>query len=42
VVPVGKRNSQVMKIVTRISETDFIEENRGGFVFVPLIKGTPN
>jgi len=39
VVPVGKRNVQVMKIVTRVSETDFIEEDRGGFIFVPLLKG---
>ncbi len=42
VIPVGKRNRQVMKIITRISETDFIEEDRGGFVFVPLIKGISN
>ncbi len=42
VVPVGKRSSQVMKIITRISETEFTNEDRGGFVFVPLLTGTEN
>jgi protein-L-isoaspartate(D-aspartate) O-methyltransferase len=42
VIPVGKRNVQVMKFISRISETEFIEEDRGGFVFVPLLTGTSN
>lgn len=40
VIPVGERNLQTMKIITRCSETEFIEEERGGFIFVPLLKGT--
>jgi protein-L-isoaspartate(D-aspartate) O-methyltransferase len=39
VIPVGKRNMQVMKIITRVSETEFTEEDRGGFIFVPLLTG---
>lgn len=42
VIPVGKRNVQVMKIISRVSETDYIEEDRGSFVFVPLLTGTSN
>jgi protein-L-isoaspartate(D-aspartate) O-methyltransferase len=42
VIPVGKRNVQVMKIIYRVSETDFNEEDCGGFVFVPLLTGTSN
>lgn len=39
VIPVGKRNIQLMKIITRVSETEFTEEDRGGFIFVPLLTG---
>lgn len=39
VIPVGKSDHQVMKIVTRISENGYTEEDRGGFVFVPLLSG---
>ncbi len=39
VIPVGDRNFQTMKIITRQNETEFIEEERGGFIFVPLLKG---
>ena len=39
VIPIGERNLQTMKIITRISENEYIEEERGGFVFVPLLKG---
>jgi protein-L-isoaspartate(D-aspartate) O-methyltransferase len=39
VIPVGKRNMQVMKIITRVSETEFTEEDNGGFIFVPLLTG---
>ncbi len=42
VVPVGKRNVQIMKIITRMSETEFTDEDRGGFIFVPLLTGTSN
>lgn len=40
VIPVGERNLQTMKIITRITEAEFIEEEKGGFIFVPLLKGT--
>lgn len=39
VIPVGERNFQTMKIIIRRSETEFDEEERGGFIFVPLLKG---
>lgn len=39
VIPVGERNHQIMKVITRISETEYREEDRGGFVFVPLLTG---
>ena len=39
VIPVGKSNLQVMKIITRVSETLYTEEDKGGFVFVPLLAG---
>ncbi len=39
VIPVGNDNLQIMKIITRISETEFTEVDKGGFVFVPLLKG---
>jgi protein-L-isoaspartate(D-aspartate) O-methyltransferase len=39
VVPVGQRNVQVMKIITRVSETDYTEEDLGGFIFVPMLTG---
>lgn len=39
VIPVGDRNLQTMKIITRVSESEFIEEEGGGFIFVPLLKG---
>lgn len=39
VIPVGQSHLQIMKIITRISETEYTEEDRGGFVFVPLLKG---
>jgi protein-L-isoaspartate(D-aspartate) O-methyltransferase len=40
VIPVGGRDYQVMKIITRISETDYAESDAGNFVFVPLLPGT--
>lgn len=42
VIPVGKSNRQEMIVVDRISEGEFKTEKHGGFVFVPLLKGTVN
>ncbi len=40
VIPVGRENRQEMTVVIRISEDQFKIEKHGGFVFVPLLKGT--
>lgn len=42
VIPVGKSNRQEMLVVDRISEEEYKTEKHGGFVFVPLLKGTVN
>ncbi len=42
VVPVGNDKRQEMTVVIRLSENDFKTEKHGGFVFVPLLKGTVN
>jgi len=42
VIPVGHQNHQEMLVVERISEDDYKTEKHGGFVFVPLLKGTVN
>ena len=42
VIPVGTNKLQEMKVIIRISETDYKIERHGGFVFVPLLKGTVN
>ncbi|MBN1987252.1 MAG: protein-L-isoaspartate(D-aspartate) O-methyltransferase [Prolixibacteraceae bacterium] len=42
VVPVGTEKRQEMTVVIRISENEFKTEKHGGFVFVPLLKGTVN
>lgn len=39
VIPVGNNKLQIMKIITRVSETEYTEEDKGGFVFVPLLTG---
>jgi protein-L-isoaspartate(D-aspartate) O-methyltransferase len=39
VIPVGERQHQVMKIITRESETSFTEKEAGSFVFVPMLPG---
>lgn len=39
VIPVGKVN-QTMKRIVRQSETEYLEEDHGGFRFVPFLKGT--
>lgn len=42
VIPVGKSNRQEMIVVDRISHEEYKSEKHGGFVFVPLLKGTVN
>ncbi len=42
VIPVGNTKRQEMQLITRISDTDFKSEKHGGFIFVPLLKGTVN
>ncbi len=42
VVPVGNEKRQEMMVLIRISENEFKLEKHGGFVFVPLLKGTVN
>lgn len=42
VIPVGDEKRQEMNVITRISENEFKSEKHGGFVFVPLLKGTVN
>lgn len=38
VIPVNEGDKQEMKVVTRISEKHFEEENYGGFSFVPMLE----
>jgi protein-L-isoaspartate(D-aspartate) O-methyltransferase len=42
VIPVGNSSRQEMQVIKRISEKEFKSEKHGGFVFVPLLKGTVN
>ena len=42
VIPVGNEKRQEMNVVIRVSENDFKIEKHGGFIFVPLLKGTVN
>ncbi len=42
VVPVGSEKYQEMTVVSRVSENEFKTEKHGGFVFVPMLKGTVN
>ena len=42
VIPVGDSTRQEMQVIKRISEKEFKSEKHGGFVFVPLLKGTVN
>lgn len=42
VIPVGNSKRQEMMVITRVSENEFKSEKHGGFVFVPLLKGTVN
>jgi len=39
VIPVGTSDLQMMKIITRLSDTEYTEDDKGGFVFVPLLAG---
>ncbi len=38
VIPVGKE-VQEMKCITKVSETEYVEEHRGSFKFVPFLEG---
>ncbi len=40
VIPLGPTEKQIMNIVVRTGEGDFIKEAHGTFVFVPMLKGT--
>jgi len=42
VIPVGNSKRQEMLVITRISKDEFHTKKHGGFVFVPLLKGTVN
>jgi len=42
VIPVGNSKRQEMMVITRVSENEFKSQKHGGFVFVPLLKGTVN
>jgi len=40
VVPCGDSSGQIMKKITRVSETEISEKEYGQFSFVPMLKGT--
>lgn len=42
VIPVGNSKRQEMIVITRVSDSEFKSEKHGGFIFVPLLKGTVN
>lgn len=42
VIPMGNETRQEMLRIIRTGENDFITEKHGGFVFVPMLKGTVN
>lgn len=42
IVPVGNDKRQEMYEIVRVSEEDFTSKKHGGFVFVPMLKGTVN
>jgi protein-L-isoaspartate(D-aspartate) O-methyltransferase len=42
VIPVGTQKRQEMVVVARVAENEFKTQKHGGFVFVPLLKGTVN
>ncbi len=39
VVPVGKSGSQIMTLVEKKGEEDYVRYEHGNFVFVPMVKG---
>lgn len=40
VIPVNHGDHQIMKVILRISENEYDEQDYGNFAFVPLLKGT--
>ncbi len=42
VIPVGNEKRQEMNVVIRTAENEYKIEKHGGFIFVPLLKGTVN
>ncbi len=42
IVPVGDEGRQEMYEITRVAEDEFSSKKHGGFVFVPMLKGTVN
>lgn len=38
VIPVGKSDVQTMKVIVRLSDTEYKEKNEGSFQFVPLLE----
>jgi protein-L-isoaspartate(D-aspartate) O-methyltransferase len=40
VIPVGEGSEQIMKRITKISETEATEESFGTFKFVPMLERT--
>lgn len=42
VIPVGNDKRQEMNVIIRTSENEFKNEKHGGFIFVPLLRGTVN
>ncbi|MFA9391212.1 MAG: protein-L-isoaspartate(D-aspartate) O-methyltransferase [Prolixibacteraceae bacterium] len=40
VIPVNQGDHQIMKVIERISENEYDEQDYGNFAFVPLLKGT--
>ena len=42
VIPIGNEKRQEMKVIIRLSDKEFKTEKHGGFVFVPMLKGTVN
>jgi len=42
IVPVGDSRRQEMYEIVRISDEEFTSKKHGGFVFVPMLKGTVN
>jgi hypothetical protein len=39
VIPLGPPEKQVMTLVIKTGENEFVKENHGTFVFVPMLKG---